>query len=275
MWYGTRQVGSGSTPVYRSTDAGRSWQSAAAPLPFIVAMIQSRFARSTLYAGSQAWPALCVSRDDGRTWTPLSFGSARPDLEGRTDLIPWILVEDPLDGTLYVPLEIGEHPQPYRPPVMRSTDGGATWTDVARWDTGNGYSTTVAWHATGGLVEAGTHVVLMMTEGSRGTYRSTDHGDTWTRINLQRLTGSLLQDPRVTGRYFAKQIPYLNDEGGLFVSTDEAHSFQPFGLGGRACEPFLDATGRRLFAVCENGIYATMLSGWPSSPIRRSHLRGW
>ena len=203
--------------------------------------------------------AIWIARDHGATWTGLPFGNARPDLVGRTDPIAWSLGEDPAHGTLYSSLEIRSHPQPYQPPLMRSTDRGASWQDVAGWNRGLPAPMIVLWHALRELVDPPTHAVLIFTEGA-GLYGLLDHGATWARWGNGIFTQDL-RDPNRPERYFGSEYPGGGRPGGAYVSTDSALTFTHFGLDGRQCNRLaLSGDSGRLFVDCwQSGLYMTPL----------------
>ena len=287
IWYATES----DVPIFRLDDGGRTWTPLENPAPTIMDLVVSRYEPGAVFvsAGWQAAgePSVFVSKDDGDSWTPLSFGNARPDLATDRYIIPWSLAEDPVDGTLYTSIEVGDHPKPYQPPFMRSTDRGATWRDVAGWDRGGSHLTTVWWHAQKTVVETTTGAVLVGTEGP-GIYRSTDRGDTWRlwqNSNPPAVTHGIMEDAAHPGRFFAVSRPDDDNSwpGGVYVSVDGAVTFSPFGMTGRMCSYHpaaeaerwalglaLNATGTRLFASCrDRGVYVTAVPGGTAQGGRR------
>lgn len=175
---------------------------------------------------------------DGVSWTFSPFGDER-------FLIVWDTAEDPIDGTLYAPAEIADHPQPYDPPWYRSRDRGLTWHQMPN---------PSGWHALSTVVDPITRAVYVLSEGA-GLYRSTTQGDSWERLGTERFFGQILLDPVVPGRMFAGTIEHPPYEGGTWVSEDGGLTFAPAGLQGRKCGS-IALSGSRLFASCyESGIY--------------------
>ena len=179
---------------------------------------------------------------DGVSWTFHPFGDDR-------FLIVWELAEDPVDGTLYAPAEIADHPQPYDPPWYRSRDRGVTWQRMPN---------PSGWHATSAVVDPITRAVYVLSEGA-GLYWSTTQGDSWERLGTERFFGQILLDPRVPRRLFAGTIEYLSYRGGTWVSEDGGRTFAPLGLQGRKCGS-IALSESRLFASCyQSGIYVVDL----------------
>lgn len=92
--------------------------------------------------------------------------------------------------------------------LYRSTDGGASWQQLAGHGLPNG-----EWGRVGVAVSRGTHgrrIYASIDAKDAGLYRSDDGGDTWTRVN---------NDPRITSRawYFSSITADPNDPDVLYV----------------------------------------------------------
>jgi hypothetical protein len=126
---------------------------------------------------------------------------------GIDNLRTWAVAEDPIDGTLYVGIELGNHPQPYRPPFLRSMDGGITWENLVENMTS--YLQGPIWHVTSIAIHPDNHKVYALSEGV-GAYSSMDHGMTWTPAMYRFLIGGLFRDPNTEGRLFAGSVSHLD-----------------------------------------------------------------
>jgi photosystem II stability/assembly factor-like uncharacterized protein len=169
--------------LLRSTDFGSSWTKHDIG-PGAEAYIVAGDAASsrTYYAGT--WGGLFKTTNDGQSWEPLAsaFGSrAIGDLTSGS-----------VPGTLFV--------VPYRIGLLRSTDGGATWSsDMPGLPDPGSASNVAASHVNGGSVWALTY---------SGFYSSTDAGATWTQHALppfQYTIESFSADPYSDALYIGSQ----------------------------------------------------------------------
>lgn len=238
-----------------SSDRGSTWRTLAESAPTADSAALSRTEPRTIYVAQSGLGGFYRSDDDGFSWTrsPVPL----PGYAGST-WRPWTLAEDPRDGTLYLAGEYGDHPQPYRPPVLRSADHGRTWQDI----TG-----IIPWHCTKIVVDPSNSDVYALTEGA-GLFRSTDHGQTWTRRGTATFAADVLQDPNARERFFGGDIFFGSRPGGVFLSNDAGLTFVPYGLqqtGQSTCTLALSGDSRLLFAACYGaGIYARQLPPPPS-----------
>lgn len=200
------------------------------------------------WAGSAAPNGIFISLNKGVDWKASLFGRAFKNL------ICWDIARDPKDGTLFVGTEITPHPNPYKPPLFRSQNGGQTWTDV---------SGTIPWHVSSLQIRPGDGYVYALTEGS-GLFGSANHGGSWlgpllNDLTLQPAIG-LRMDHKVPKRLFAGQQKTGGAfQGGAFVSVNAGRVFHPIGLKGATVSGFsLDGAGTHLFAaVYASGIYVS------------------
>jgi photosystem II stability/assembly factor-like uncharacterized protein len=229
-----------------SVDGGSSWHFVKQFDDWIRSVEVSHRDGRTIYVGTQgpSNAGIVKSPDGGATWESHAFGFP---VTGITQFIPWDIAEDPVDGTLYVPTELHDHPAPYRPPFFRSTDGGGTWQDIS----GGRF-----WHGLRVLVHPTTRHVYFLTEGA-GLYRSRDRGESWSRIGTANFAMELIMDPSNPARLFGGEVVFGNRRGGVFVSMDDGVTFAPFGLEGRTCAGLaLSSDGKLLFAACYgSGLY--------------------
>lgn len=194
-------------------------------------------------------PGVYRSDDGGQTWNHYPFGSNVPNF------IPWDIEEDPNSGTLYVVIEIGDHPQPYDPPFYRSTDRGETWENIGD---------DLPHHGLSIKVDPLTSHVYFLSEGA-GLYKSIDMGTHWARFNLDmRFTCELILDPASPARLFGGDYfhqPRFN--GGVYYSNDGGKSFTFLGLEGyTTCDMTLNPSSTRLYVVAyEQGIYTAEIRG--------------
>ncbi len=169
-------AGTQGNGVLRSRDRGKTWRPCGLSGQVVKALAMSPAAPGTVYAGTK--PAcLFVSRDEGSTWTELpSFrqipsrrfwlSPAEPPFIGYVQSIA-LSPTDP--RTIVVGIEFGA--------VVRSQDGGQTWTDHRRGALRDCHSLT--FHVSDGdwVYEAGgtgAGVAVSQTAGDRWTQPGED-----------------------------------------------------------------------------------------------------
>ena len=157
--------------VLRSPDRGKTWQPRGLRGHVVKALAVSRAQPGAVYAGTK--PAcLFVSRDEGNTWTELTsfrqiksrpfwLSPAEPPFIGYVQSIA-LSPTDP--KTIVVGIEVGA--------VVRSQDGGQTWTDHRRGALRDCH--TLTFHVSNGdwVYEAGgtgAGVAVSRTAGDRWT----------------------------------------------------------------------------------------------------------
>ncbi len=251
IFYGNRNQ------LYVSNDRGISWRLLHTfdPKAYFISLLVSGIDSHTLFAGFSGVSGVFYrSNDDGESWQSYSFGQTI----GIDNFIPWSIAEDRLDGVLYVGVELGNHVQPYRPPFLRSMDGGETWQNIVESVTSRADGPT--WHVISIVVHPDNHKLFALTEGS-GLYTSMDHGFTWKREKYSRIAAGLVMDPIQTNRLFATSVVIDEFPGGVFISLDGGESFSPFGLEGFSIGSLaLTSDRRQLFAaVYQAGLYVTQL----------------
>jgi len=144
--------------LYRSDDRGDTWSLVAFERNYVEAIAVDPREPATLFAAArletteplQIWK----SADDGATWT------ATPLPEGNHFGIPRFVFDPARPGTLYLLFVYGNVANS----LLRSTDGGASWSDLGRPDVRD-------------LAAAPDGVLYAATD--RGVLRSTDAGATW------------------------------------------------------------------------------------------------
>lgn len=254
--------------LYVSTDRGRTWdlQYTFDPAFYFISLIVSKLDPHRIYAGPTGTNGTFYrSLNDGISWDGYSFG----ETIGLNNFIPWTIAEDAIDGTLYAGVELGNHPQPYHPPFLRSMDGGVTWENLV--ENMSSIFEGPVWHATSIVVHPEDQKVYALSEGV-GVYTSTNHGLTWTVTLKRELIGGLVLDPNREGRLFAGSVFYSSLPGGAYISTDDAESFIAFGLEGiaTACFAFNSNSSILFAAAYGSGIYFKQLSVERPRSMRRS-----
>lgn len=216
--------------VWRSTDNGVTWtqQTANATwsgrdnFPGIVStdgsiIVAGGYAIGTGGYANDTWR----STDKGVTWVQVNTNSGWSARWGHGG------VAMPDGSILIMGGGVGPHGYPIPSDVWRSTDKGATWTEINSspgWSPRRNFATALL--PDGNIVIMGG-MINSSDQDSNETWKSTDRGLTWTLINTssgwlprRALSDAVLPDGSIFlmgGRYTLKNI-YLND---TWKSTDE------------------------------------------------------
>jgi hypothetical protein len=249
-------VGTGNE-MYLSTDYGQSWSHLNSFPGTIISILVSKIDNS-VYAclgwyNSVTANGIFKSSDMGKTWTEYLYNIREKGL------IPWDIEEDSLNHKLYVATEIFNHPQPYHPPFLRSSDGGKTWEDIS--------GTSLWWHVIKIQVHPLTHDVYVQTEGA-GLFSSSDFGDHWQYLENQFSSVFLIDknNPQIFWGGSHTDGNYVKLSGGVYYSKDEGHNFKLIGLEGHVVGGLcLNAKSTLLYvAVYNGGIFVfKLLAGSP------------
>jgi photosystem II stability/assembly factor-like uncharacterized protein len=237
--------------LMRSTDRGRTWSTVyQTPVGFIISIHLGRAVPGLILLGVSTTPPTVDrfyrSGDNGITWSTHNVDG------GARGLIPWDIEED-INGVLYSGTEIYNHPQPYRAPFWRSTDGGRTWQDV----TG-----ILPWHVVSMQSHPSNGTVYAITEGA-GLYVTTDAAATWNRVpsTFPYPSVGIRIDPLNPSRMFGNTVFFQNSPGGAFASTNAGQSFHAVGLTGITVGSMsLSQRSRVLFAAgYQSGIWRAII----------------
>ncbi|HYY75952.1 MAG TPA: hypothetical protein VE644_06485 [Gaiellaceae bacterium] len=193
----TLYAGSRGQGLFRSEDEGGTWERLGFPQPDVFSVAVSP-ADGAVYAGCEP-SMLFVSRDAGESWEELEALRAIPSAptwsfppRPWTSHVRWIAPSPHDAGLLLAGIELGG--------VMRSEDGGATWSDHrpgAQLD-----CHALAWHptASGRAYEA----------AGGGAAWSDDGGATWRPADAGRdrhYTWALAVDPEDPDRWWISASP--------------------------------------------------------------------
>lgn len=230
--------------LHVSMDYGQNW-SLVNSFPRTVISILVSEVDNSIYIGlrwedSEMANGIYKSNDMGETWIHYPYNV---DAKG---LIPWDIEEDTENQKLYIATEIWDHPQPYHPPFLRSSDGGITWEDI---------SGSLSWHALKIQVHPLTQDVYVLTEGA-GLYYSSNFGDEWKYLGNDFWLDFII-DKNNPQRFWGGNHTYNQFSGGVYLSNNEGRDFELIGLGGHIAGSLcLDGSSTSLYvASYQSGIF--------------------
>ena len=124
---------------------------------------------NTMYAGAPAG-GLWKSTNGGTTWAIVSSTDAIASI-GVTD----IAIDPTNSQTIYIATGDGDAGDTYSIGVLKSTDGGLTWTNTMNWSTNQGRTISR-------LLINQTNPQILMAFGNTGIWRTTNGGGSWTQV---------------------------------------------------------------------------------------------
>lgn len=272
VYVGTRGKG-----VLRSTDRGETWRDLKLPEADVFSLAVSP-ASGAVYAGTEP-SKLFMSTDRGKTWREregLQEIPSRPEWSfpprPETSHVRWIAPSPHDADLLLVGIELGG--------LMRSTDGGRTWTDHRPGAQKDVHC--LAWHP---RVEGRAYEA-----GGGGAAWSTDGGMTWEAADDGRdrhYTWGLAVAPEDSNTWFVSASPGPREAHSEGRAEAFIYRWQGAGpweaLGGSLPEPLgsfpyaLLAAGGQLFAGLGDGrLYASSDRGdtWRKLQVEGASLAG-
>ncbi|MFH1162179.1 MAG: T9SS type A sorting domain-containing protein [Candidatus Jorgensenbacteria bacterium] len=218
----------------------RNWLNAGVYAPFgeIYAALAAR--NGSFFVGTEA--AICKSTDDGRSWRTV-----------------WTWGKDTI--RIFCLLEVRDTIWAGGDGILRSIDGGETWTVMANRSTTYPY--------VGGMAALLGRAMLVGIESAysstaRGVMKSTDQGATWNFMNAG-LTNKNIVSLATFPSLFSRTVYASTYDGGVFVSTDEGSSWKPeTGLPIRYGGPVFIGSVLGVFAgdAHGSGLYRLLGGAW-------------
>jgi photosystem II stability/assembly factor-like uncharacterized protein len=247
LYSGTFGSGGPERALFKSTDQGRTWSDTRSPQSFDFSLlVMDPTAPKTLYAGSW-WEAvgsgevfLKKTVDGGETW--IETFSPREIGVGCCTLA----IDTSNPNIVYAPGDLYAGTHLIKSGVVKSTDGGFTWTPTALMN-----PVTVTDRAYGDFVNllaidfknpeilyAATHSYGEFA-GFTGLFKTSDGGNTWLPINTGLLNlrdpgriSAIVIDPDDTNVVYAATGGYGATDGrGVFKSVDGGKNWTAFNDG--------------------------------------------
>ncbi len=208
--------------VFKSGDAGATWQAASAGLPSatVQTIAIDPSSPSTLYAGTRTPDGvdsvgIFKSTDGAASWIAINEGLIDP-LTGISPLDIWSLAIDPKNpGTILAGTKFSE--------IFKSANGGLTW----QYKTLGGGDPTILLETFSFRFDpsSSSSVLAATTEG---LLRSTDGGESWGQFgNVGDPFFTLVTDPVTSTTLYAGSV----SGSGLFKSTDSGAHWSTINKG--------------------------------------------
>ncbi|HEX7879158.1 MAG TPA: hypothetical protein VF720_07090, partial [Candidatus Eisenbacteria bacterium] len=229
-WY----IGTAGGGVWKTTNAGANWSwiTPTFPVLSVSALAMAASNHDILYAGTgesffnvdvMNGNGILKSTDRGVSWTPLAATINNPQFNNVSRLLvdptnPNLVLASTTQGRYTVTVA-------QRSSIMRSTDGGANWTEVYfRVDTGSGSLVKKILQL---VADPTDFNILYGTVDEAGIIKSTNRGLTWSTINtgITDLSGrfELAVCPTDHNRLFAAAEGASHSE--LWLSTNGGTSW--------------------------------------------------
>lgn len=201
--------------IYKSTDAGETWQHLDnSPNGIVSKIVVHPTDPNILWAATMGNPyvrdnerGIYKSTDGGNTWQQVLFVSNQA---GASDLVQSPADPQVLYASFWDRIRNNHESVVYGPhaKVYKSADGGATWTQLGGGlPTGVMCRTGLAISKTNPDKVYAVYIDSLLTPG--GLYKTTDGGNTWTPLNITQLEDACAD----FGWYFGKlSINPVNDE---------------------------------------------------------------
>jgi photosystem II stability/assembly factor-like uncharacterized protein len=254
--------------LFKTTDGGASWSNSISP-PLSGCLLGGYFTTATtpvlitdlsdsqsLYLAEgedeDGGYVLLKSTDGGANWNRVwDFSS------GLQTGINALVIDRSNPTTLYAGLGDASPYGPSRPAIgfFKSTDGGATWTNMGLTDAA--VTVLVPDPFESNTLYAAAHGIYTNPPGFRGIFKTVDGGISWCPINdgLDRLTQAgaaitaMAIDPANPGTMYAG-----TSGAGVFKTIDGGASWAPFNEG-------LSSFDIRTLAIAADGVYAATAAG--------------
>lgn len=216
-------AGSSGGGIWKTTNGGTSWQNKSANFPSLAVATLAICTTSPniVYAGTGEYIAsagtaingngIFKSIDSGETWSQLASTANNSDFISMTRVIV-----DPLNPDLVLACSAPNTWGSYSSTIMRSTNGGASWTKVFDVADDGPIEQIIA--------TPGNFNIQYASQNGKGVLKSIDAGQTWSLSNVGMSPSGRLElavSPVNTNHIFASTEGTLSGSNSdLYMSTD-------------------------------------------------------
>lgn len=201
--------------IYRTTDGGSSWTRLNTPsynyfrkMAFNPQNPNVIYATGYYYGASPYKQVLAHSDDGGNTWAAFYFDTTTTDAYGYT------LAVDPVDTAM---VYVGGYRSSGLTTIHRTSNRGQTWEELPFGISGY-YPYAI-------YISRTNPNLIWITPYTSGIYRSTDRGQTWTRV------ASISAVYRLTGAYGNPAVLYASTSGSVYRSLDTGRTWTAINRG--------------------------------------------
>lgn len=244
--HNTWLAGASGGGIWKTTNAGSSWTNVSPDLPTlaVTSIAMSDADENIVYAGTGEYIAssgtaiegdgIFKSTDAGDTWTQLASTAGSSDFISVTRVLV-----DPNDPDIVLTCSApNTWDNGFRSVIMKSTDGGDTWSNVYTVESGGAIEQVIADPNDFNTIYAGQNGV--------GVLKSTDAGETWTVTN---------EGMSISGRVELSVSP---------ANTNYVYASTQGGVSGTASDLYLSKDKGITWDLVEvtfNGDFADFLGG--------------
>ena len=251
----------GGESVYKSTDRGESWQAAGAGVAGAVTALVTDPSSGALFAGTDVSvdPRNGVFRsvDGAASWSQV-YVAEQPDPEVFPEQIFDVAVVPGAPSTVLACTSF--------PGLLRSTDGGDTWTRLSAAFSGGPAGCNLL--SVGANPQGALHAAVGQSGLGAQVYVSLDGGATWTSTGdpVPGIIESLASHPSIPLRLYAGTLFQ-----GLFISLDGGATWTataPEVPGGVEAMAFSPSDGDRVLLGTPRGVYLSTDAAASATPSR-------
>lgn len=217
-------AGAATGGIWRTTDGGNTWSERSADFPVLpISSFASDNTGSVIYAGTGEFVSsvfsaigngIFKSTDNGVSWNQVASTANNPDFT-----IVTRIVVSPSNPNLVLATTVPHNLTTGTSKIMRSTDGGATWTKVQEI---NGAFEQI-------IATPGNFATQFAAEKGVGVWKSTDAGLTWNLSNTGMKPAGRLEisvSPVNPSRiYVSSEGTLSGSESDLYVSNNAGASW--------------------------------------------------
>jgi photosystem II stability/assembly factor-like uncharacterized protein len=247
--------------VFKTADGGANWSDSSSGLTFLSvnALAVDPLNSETVYVA--IGDGISKSTDSGQDWTAVHFPSPPAPGGPGTAIVPSILIDPHNSNVLYASFFSTAGCYAGDPFLRKSTDGGATWSNLGVTDCATGPQVFLA------VDPNNSSTLFAAPEDDAGcntdVYETTDGGADWNQSGYVSVyITALVLAPGNPPVLYTAANSIFSYEAGLYKSTDAAKTWTATGLTDPVTALAVDpANGNTIYAGTSKGLAKTMDAG--------------